>query len=155
MKMIAVNKRAKFDYDILEKFEAGIVLTGAEVKSVKLGNISLKGSYMTINPTGPQKQPEAWLINAHISPYKPAGPQPDYDPEKSRKLLLHKKEIDYLIGKQREGGLTIIPLSVYTKKARIKVEIGLGRGKKKFEKRERIKKREAERKIQRALRERS
>lgn len=151
MKIIAKNKRAAFDYNILEKFEAGIVLTGAEVKSIKQGNISLKGSYVTISMTGPDNKPEAWLINAHISPYKPAGIQLGYDPEKSRKLLLHKKEIDYLIGKQKEGGLTIIPLLVYTKKGRIKIEVGLGRGKKKYEKREAIRKREDERKMRRAL----
>lgn len=150
MKNLAYNKRARYDYDILEKFEAGLILTGAEVKSIKQGNISLKGSYVTLKKTD-KELPEAWLINTHISKYKPAGDQPDYDPERSRKLLLNKSEIKQLIGKKQEQGLTIIPLSVYTKRSRIKLKIGLGRGKKKYEKRESIKKREADKKIRRAL----
>lgn len=152
MKILAQNKKAKYDYDILETFTAGIVLIGSEVKSAKLGNVSLKGSYVTIRPTGPKGQNEAWLINTHIAPYKPAGPQPKYDPERSRKLLLHRKEIDSLCGKLKQKGLTLVPLSMYTKEGRIKLEFGLGRGKRKYEKREKIKKREAERRMARALR---
>lgn len=153
MKKITINKRAKFDYEILEIFEAGIVLKGYEVKAIKTGNVSLKGSYVVIQPTGPQGSPEAWVLNMHIGPYKPAGPIPDYDPTRSRKLLLQKKEINYLLGKQKEKGLTLVPISVYIKKNRIKLEIGVARGKRKVDKREKIKKREAERRIQRALRE--
>lgn len=149
MKKYAINKRARYDYEILEKIEAGLVLTGPEVKSVRLGNISLKGAYVTLKTSG--KTPEAWLINAHISAYKPAGEQLNYDPERSRKLLLNKKEINYIIGKKQEQGLTIIPLSVYNRNSKIKLGIGLARGKKKHEKRESIKKREADRKIRRAL----
>ena len=146
MKIITKNKRAFFDYEILEKFEAGIVLTGPEVKSVKAGHISLKGSYVTVH------EGELLLLNCHISPYKFAQNQlKDYNPTASRKLLVHKKEINYLIGKLKTKGLTLLPLSVYLKRNKIKLEIGLGRGKKKFEKREKIKKREAEREIKRAL----
>jgi SsrA-binding protein len=148
---IAINKRALFDYDILEKFEAGIVLTGAEVKSVKNGHISLKGAYVTF------KNNEAYLLNAHISPYQKAGfaqrstaegKITGYDPTRTRKLLLNKSELKRLIGKLSEKGLTIVPLKVYTtRRGRLKVEIGLGRGKKLYEKRELIKKREVDREI--------
>ena len=143
-----INKKSKFEYNILEKFEAGLVLTGPEVKSVKTGQINLKGSYVTIKH---KPKTEVFLINAHISKYKPAGLQPDYDPTRSRKLLLHRKEINKLIGKMKEKGLTIVPLSVYTKHNRIKLEFGIGRGKKKFEKKDTIKKRETKRKIERAM----
>lgn len=146
MKILARNKIAQFDYEILEKYEAGIVLTGAEVKSVKLGNINLKGGYITIH------QEEAWLINVHIAPYIKAGKKERYEAEKPRKLLLHRKELNSLIGKLKQKGLTLVPLSIYTKRGKIKVEFGLCRGKRKYEKRERIKQKEAERKIQRGLR---
>ena len=145
MSILAINKRVRHDYEILEKYEAGIKLTGAEVKSAKLKQISLKGSYVTI------KEGEAWLINCHISPYKKAR-QENYDPTRTRKLLLHKKEINSLIGKLKQKGLTLIPLRVYTKRSLVKIEFGLCRGKRKYEKRELIKKREAKRRIQRALR---
>lgn len=139
---IAVNKRALFDYEILEKLEAGLVLTGAEVKSVKNGHIGLKGSYVTF------KDEEAYLLNAHISPYQKAGKIAGYEPTRTRKLLLNKNELKRFVGRLNEKGLTIVPLKVYTSKhGRIKVEIGLGRGKKQFEKRELIKKREVEREI--------
>jgi SsrA-binding protein len=143
--MVITNKRAYFDYEILETIEAGIVLSGQEVKSVKLGQVSLKGSYVTV------KDGEVWLINAHISPYKMAGPLPDYDPVHPRKLLLHKKQIDSLIGKSKIKGLTLLPLKVYTKKGKIKILIGLGKGKKKYDKRAVIREREEKRKIQKVL----
>ncbi|NQU83197.1 MAG: SsrA-binding protein SmpB [Parcubacteria group bacterium] len=139
---IAVNKKAYFDYEILESYEAGIVLSGQEVKSVKNNQINLKGAYVTL------KDGEAYLTNAHISLYKKAGALKDYSPERPRKLLLHKKELKHLIGKSQEKGLTIIPLKVYTKgRGKIKIEIGIGRGKKKYEKRETTKKREVEREM--------
>lgn len=144
MKTLAKNKKAYFDYKILETIEAGIVLTGPEVKSVKQNQINLKGAYVAITNN------EANLLNAHIAPYKFAG-KIKYDPKRSRKLLLHKKEIDYLIGKSHEQGLTTLPLSVYLKKGIIKIEIGIGQGKKKYDKRETIKKREADRTIKRAI----
>ena len=147
MPSIATNKKALYDYQVIEKFEAGIVLSGPEVKSVKGGNINLKGSYISIG-----HDDQISLIGAHIAPYKPAHAiQTSYNPTQNRRLLLNKKEIDYLRGKEKEKGLTIMPISVYTKGSLIKVEIALVRGKKQFDKRETIKKREDDRKIRRAL----
>lgn len=147
MPSLAKNKRAFFDYEILERWEAGIILTGAEVKSVKAGQVNLKGSFVVLT----EEQP--FLINCHIAPYKQAkGTQKDYLPTRTRKLLLNKKEIKSLIGKAAQKGLTLLPLSVYTKKGFVKVEIGLGRGKKKKDKRELLKKKAADREIRRALR---
>ncbi len=145
MKTFALNKRAKFDYEILETFEAGLVLKGHEVKSIKTGHISLKGSYVTI------KDGEAYLLNALISPYQPKNTPEDYEPTRSRKLLLHKKELKYLLGKGKMKGLTLVPIRVYNKKGKIKLEFGIGRGKRKIDKRELIKKREDKRKIERAI----
>jgi len=145
VKTFALNKRAKFDYEILETFEAGLVLKGHEVKSIKTGHISLKGSYVTI------KDGEAYLLNALISPYQPKNTPEDYEPTRSRKLLLHKKELKYLLGKGKMKGLTLVPIRVYNKKGKIKLEFGIGRGKRKIDKRELIKKREDKRKIERAI----
>jgi SsrA-binding protein len=142
---LAKNKKALFDYEILEKFQAGLVLSGQEVKSAKNGQISLKGAFVTFHAGKPL------LTGAHITKYKPAGDIPDYDPTRSRHLLLKKKEIRYLQGKFFEKGLTIVPLSVYTKNRFIKVEIAVARGKKTFDKREVIKKRDANREIKRAM----
>jgi len=142
---LATNQRAFFDYQIQEKFEAGLILTGQEVKSIKSGNVSLKGSYVTI------KDNEAYLINAHVLPYKMAGLIPHYNPTRSRKLLLHKKELKSLIGKLKQKGITLVPLRIYTKHGKIKLEFGIGIGKKKFDKRETIKKRDVQRQIERAL----
>lgn len=144
--MLAQNKLALFNYEILEKFEAGLMLTGQEVKSAKASQISLRGSYVNI------KNGEAWLINAHISLYKMAGTLSGYDPLRARKLLLHKKEIMRLTGKLAEKGLTLVPLKVYTKRDKIKVEIGLAKGKKQSDKRAQIKKREDERGMRRIMR---
>ena len=139
------NKKALFDYEILEKFEAGIVLFGHEVKSIKNGNMSLRGAYVTFH------NGEAHLIGAHIGKYKPAGGLKEYDVERSRKLLLKKKELRYLMEKRGVKGLTIVPIKVYTKHSRIKVEIGIGRGKKQYEKKEKIKQGDIEREIKRTL----
>lgn len=148
MNTLAINKSALRDYAIIDKFEAGIKLTGAEVKSCKNGNINLKGAYATVNVQG-----LPFLIGCHIGHYKPAGRgRALYDPIRSRELLLNKKEISALIGKLREKRYTLIPLSVYNKNGLIKVELGLGQGKKQFEKREAIKKRDIEREIGRRLR---
>lgn len=146
MSDLAKNPRAFFDYQIQEKFEAGLILTGQEVKSIKNGHTSLKGSYVTI------KDSEAYLINAHVSPYKMAGPLPNYNPTRSKKLLLHKKELRSLIGKLKQKGITLVPLKIYARHGKIKLEFGIGIGKKKFDKRETIKKRETKRQIERALR---
>lgn len=142
----AENKKAFFDYEILEKYEAGIVLEGHEVKAVKIGKVSIVGSYVKIMDQG------AFLVGAIIQPYQPLNAPKNYDSQRSRKLLLNKKEIDSFIGKTNEKGLTIMPLRVYDKKGRIKLEIGLARAKKKADKREKIKKKEEKRKLERVLR---
>ena len=148
MPTLATNKRVTHDYSILEKLEVGIVLTGPEVKAVKNGQINLIGSHISID-----RHSEAWLIGAHISPYRPASSvQTDYDATRSRKLLLGKIEIDFLLGKEKERGLTILPLSVYTKGSLIKVGVGICRGKRQFDKRESIKRRDVDREIGRVLR---
>src|SRR3989344_134140 len=147
MPKIATNKQAAANYHLLEKMEAGVVLSGPEVKAVKQGNLNLKGSYITIDAAS-----EVWLINAHIAAYRPAaGHQVGYQPTQKRKLLLKKKEVDYLRGKEKERGLTILPISVYTKGSLIKVEVALVRGKKQYDKRQSIKKREIDRQIRRAM----
>ncbi len=141
----AKNKKALFDYEILKKVEAGLVLDGQEVKSIRKGGIKLAGAHVVFH------KDEPFLLNAHISKYTYAGPLPNYDPNRTRKLLLKKKEIAYLRAKSQERGLTIVPLSVYTSGRRIKVEIGVAKGKKKHDKREAIKGREAKRQTARAL----
>lgn len=145
MPTLVTNKRARFDYEILETYEAGIALLGHEVKSVRGGNVSLAGAFVTI------RNDEAWLTNAHIGAYAKAGPLPGYDPLRSRKLLLQRREIATLLGKRKQAGLTLLPLSLYTKRNRLKVEIGLARGKKKYEKRESIKKRDTDRAMREAM----
>jgi len=148
MSVLAVNKRANYDYDISDKYEAGIVLRGYEVKSVKTGHISLKGSFVTV------KGNELFLTNANIPLYKHAGEVKNYDPTQPRKLLLHKAEIARLIGKSRVEGLTLVPIRVYTKQGLLKLEFGIGKGRKKHDKRNVIQKREADRTINRALKNR-
>jgi SsrA-binding protein len=145
MTTAAYNKRANFDYQISDKYEAGLVLTGQEVKSVKAGHISLKESFVTV------KGAELYLTNAHITPWKHAGEIKNYEPTRPRKLLLRKAEIRRLIGKVRTEGLTLVPIRVYTKKRLLKLEFGVGKGKKKFDKREDLAKKESERRIKRAL----
>jgi SsrA-binding protein len=149
MKIISDNKKALFDYEILERFEAGIFLIGQEVKSIKLGRINLKGSYVILKQS--EKSSEVFLIGCSVPPYQPKNSPQDYDPQRSRKLLLRKEEIKYLIGKSSQKGLTIIPLKVYTKKGKIKVEIGIAKGRKKYDKKELIKKRETDKEIRRTL----
>lgn len=145
MKIFAQNKKANFNYDIMEKFQAGLVLIGQEVKSIRLGRITLEASYVVL------KGNEPYLIGAKIPAYQPKNAPVDYNPEQSRKLLLSRSEINYLIGKIAQKGLTLVPLKVYTNGAKIKLEFGLAKGKKKFDKREDIKKREAGREIARAM----
>lgn len=148
MATITSNKRVFHDYKILKKYEAGLVLTGAEVKSVKNSKIILKGSYVKIN-----SRLEAYLINCHIAPYPPAKElSKKYDPLRPKKLLLNKKEIDFLSSRQKEKGLTVLPLSVYTKGGYIKLEIGIGQGQKKYEKREELKKQELKKRLRKRLR---
>ncbi len=144
MKVLADNKKAHFEYEVVDKMEAGIVLTGQEVKSVKSGNISLKGAYVS------PKNNEIFLVGCHIPPYQPKNTE-DYLPERPRKLLLKRKEVDRLIGSSKEKGLTLIPLKVYTRQGLIKVEVGIARGKKRFDKRSSIKRREIDRDLRRSL----
>ena len=145
MPVLAINKQALYDYEILDRFEAGMVLTGQEVKSIKQGGLNLKNAFVTI------KNEEAYLTNARVSPYVKAGRLIDYDPERPRKLLLHKKELRSLTGKLRQKGLTMVPLKAYTKGQRVKVEIGVGRGKKEYDKRQTIKKREIAKQLREAI----
>ncbi|MCK4540549.1 SsrA-binding protein SmpB [Candidatus Parcubacteria bacterium] len=145
MPILAINKRARYDYEISNIYEAGIVLFGYEVKSIKTGHISLKGSYVTVKTNN--KQPEVYLTNAFIPLYKKASTIKNYDPERPRKLLLKKKQITHLIGKKQEQGLTLVPIKIYTKHNLIKLEFGIGRGKKKHDKREAIKKRDVDRQM--------
>lgn len=145
MKLIAKNKRAYFDYEVAEKFEAGMVLTGQEVKSIKLGRINLAGSYVIL------RGGEVYLINANVSPYQPQNTPKEYNSTRPRKLLLNKSEIKYLIGKSKQKSLTLIPLTVYIKGEKIKLEFALARGRKKADKKELIKKKETEKEISREL----
>ncbi|OGV89607.1 SsrA-binding protein [Microgenomates group bacterium RBG_19FT_COMBO_39_10] len=142
--MKVVNRRARYDYSLLEKFEVGIALTGPEVKSVKASKLSLNEGFVKMIGG------EAWLLNAYINPY-PYADNRDYDPKRNRKLLLHKNELLKLSQQTKEKNLTIVPVSCYTKGRKIKLEIALARGKKKYDKRE-VKKRQAiEREIEQTL----
>ncbi len=143
MSLLAQNKKASFEYEILEKFEAGLVLFGHEVKALREGNASLKGSFISIKRNAGKV--ELFLVNCQISPYKNAGSMPDYNPKRERKLLLKKREIDYLNGKSQVEGLTLIALRIYTNHSFLKLEFALAKGKKKYDKRESIKKRDIER----------
>jgi SsrA-binding protein len=147
MKVLSNNKKAFFDYEIIEGLEAGIVLLGTEVKSAKEGKINLKDAFVKI------MNGEAYLLNCHISPYS-HGNITNYDPTRTRKLLLHKKELNKLIGKSKEKGLTLVPLKMYLKGNKIKVEIALAKGKKIYDKRESIKKKDLSREIKRELKNR-
>jgi len=147
MKIVAQNRKAFHDYTIEESIEAGMVLTGTEVKSLRDGKANLKDSYVLI------KDGEAMLLNCHISPYS-HGNIMNHEPLRTRKLLLHKKEIVKLQGKAAQKGYSLIPLKIYFKGSHAKVEIGLARGKKQYEKRETIKKKEADREIERAMKSR-
>lgn len=143
-RMKIINRKANYDYKIEETFEAGINLMGAEVKAVKLGHADLSGSFVRIMGN------EAYLINARIFPYEFARPE-QYDPKRTRKLLLHKKQIISLKSKIEGGSLTSVPISLYTSKNLIKLEVGIGKSKKKFEKKEAIKRRDIDRDIEEAV----
>lgn len=143
---VKTNKKAFFNYEILEKFEAGLKLLGSEVKSLRQGHYSLQGAYVSM------QNEEAWLVRATIAPYQPKNMSAAYNPERRRKLLLKKDELKYLQGKTQEQGLTLVPLKIYNKHGQIKLEIALARGKSKSDKREVLKKRISDREIQRELR---
>lgn len=144
-KTIATNRRARHEYHILEDFECGMVLHGYEVKSIRQGRVNIQDAYGTIRGN------EAYVENMHVTPYSHGDPRV-IDPLRSRKLLLRRKEIEYLIGKTRERGLTLVPLRLYLKGPRVKLSIGLARGKKLYDKREDIAARDARRDIERATR---
>lgn len=147
--VVAENRRARHDYHIDESIEAGIVLTGSEIKSVRAGRVNLRGSYARVFNN------EVFLYEAHISPYEQSGTYFNHDPMRPRKLLLHRREIRRLIGLVRQKGLTLVPLRIYFKGRRAKVELGIARGKKLYDKREDIAKRDAQRDIERALKSRN
>lgn len=139
----AENRRARFDYEILDKYEAGIELLGQEVKAVRGGSMSLEGAFVII------RGGEAFLINGNIPPYQPNNTKEDYDPVRNRKLLLNRKEMSELADTEKNKSLTIVPLSVYNKGRKIKISIAVTKGKKKYDKRDAIKKRESNRDIER------
>ena len=145
MKVYSENKKAGFDYEVLERFEAGMVLFGQEVKSIKTGHINLSGSYVTLSSGEP------FLVGVKVPAYQPNNAGADYGEERQKKLLLNKKEIDYLIGKTKTKGFSLIPLKIYDNNGRIKLEFGLAKGKRKYDKKEKIKKRDTEREISREL----
>ncbi|BBA79321.1 SsrA-binding protein [cyanobacterium endosymbiont of Rhopalodia gibberula] len=145
IKIISDNRKARFLYEILETYEAGIALVGTEVKSIRAGKVNLGDGYALI------QKGEAWLLNVNISPYQASSQYFNHDPRRNRKLLLHRKEINQLIGKIEQKGLTLVPLKIYLKGSLVKVSLGLGRGKKLHDKRETIKRRQDEREISRAM----
>jgi SsrA-binding protein len=144
-KVIADNRQARFRYEILETYEAGVELKGTEVKSIRAGKANLRDGYALI------RNGEAWLLNVHISPYEPTSDYFNHDPRRTRRLLLHKKEIRKLIGKVEQEGLTLVPLKMYFKRGFVKITIALGKGKKLHDKRESIKEREDKRDMARAM----
>lgn len=153
MKIYSENKKAHYDYEILEKYEAGLVLIGQEVKSIRAGKVNLAGSYVVIGrpSTSLRATNSAELVGAKIPAYQLANAPKDYNPEQPRKLLLNKKELNYLAGRANEKGFSLIPLKVYDNNGRIKLEFGLAKGKKKYDKKEKIKKKDIDRDTQREL----
>ncbi len=145
-KVAATNREAYFNYHILETYECGIALTGTEVKSIREGRCNLKDSY------GQVREGEAFLLNAHISPYS-HGNRENHNPTRTRKLLLHKPEIERLLGKVQEKGLTLVPTKMYFKNGRVKVELAVAKGKKLYDKRETERKREADREARAVMKE--
>jgi SsrA-binding protein len=144
-KVVASNRRARHDYDILETYESGIVLTGSEVKSIRDGKIQLKDSFARV------QDGEMWLHGVHISPYAFAHGANAHDPDRVRKLLLHRHEIDELMGRTQQDSLTIVPLAVYFKDGKAKVELGLAKGRRRYDKRQAIATRDAAREAERAM----
>ena len=141
--VVATNRQARFNYEILDTYEAGMVLRGSEVKSLRAGHVQLKDSYADV------RNGEVWLVNAHISPYSFAE-HGGHDPERARKLLLHRREIDRLYGRIREEGLTLVPTRVYFSDGKAKIELGLGKGKKRHDKRRDIIEKRQKREMERA-----
>ena len=144
-KIVSDNRQARFQYEILEVFEAGIALTGTEVKAIRAGKVNLRDGFAQI------RREEAFLLNVHISPHQNAGQFFNHEPRRTRKLLMHRQEIRKLIGKTEQKGLTLVPLKLYLQRGWVKVTIGLARGKKLHDKRESVKQREDKRDMERAL----
>ena len=145
---VSVNRKAFHDYVIEEEYEAGIVLTGSEIKSIRAGRVNLRGAFVRVD------NEEAWLLDAHISPYEQSGTHFNHEPTRPRKLLLHRREINRLMGRLDAKGLTLVPLDIHFKGRRAKVKLGLARGKKLFDKRDAVAERDASRQIERVLKER-
>lgn len=145
IKTVATNRKANFEYFLFEKYEAGLALKGTEIKSIRAGQLSLAESYVLI------EKGQAWLIDAHIAPYNPAS-RNNHDPRRPRRLLLHKKELRKMAGEVNQRGVTVVPTRVYIKEGRAKIEIALARGKKLYDKRESIARRDAEREQARGFR---
>lgn len=145
IKIVSDNRQARFLYEILDTYEAGIELKGTEVKSIREGKVNLRDGYVLI------RNGEAWLINAHISPYGTASEYFNHDPRRTRKLLMHKQEIRKLIGRVEQQGLTLVPLKMYLKRGWVKIEVALGKGKKLHDKREDERRREDKREMERAM----
>ncbi len=146
-KVVTTNRRARHDYEIVDRFEAGMVLLGSEVKSLRQGNANLKDSFAHV------KDGEVWLVGAYIAPYS-FSRGGGHDPERTRKLLLHRREIDRIAGQLAERGFTLVPLSIYFKDGKAKVELGLARGRRTVDKRRALREREQRREMERALRRR-
>lgn len=147
VKVVATNRKAYHDYEVEETHEAGVVLTGTEIKSIRAGSVNLRDSYAQV------RNGEMWVMNIHIAPYEPASRQ-NVDPYRDRKLLMHRGEIMRLMGRVQEKGLTLVPLRMYLKQNHAKIEVGLVRGKKLYDKRQTIAKRESAREMERAVKER-
>jgi SsrA-binding protein len=147
IKVIATNRKARHEYQFHDTYEAGLVLLGSEIKSIRAGRVSLREGYVTFEDN------EAWLVDVHIAQYDPASQQ-NHDPKRRRKLLLHRREIDRLRSRVQERGFTIVPTKLYLKDGRAKVEIALARGKRQYDKRQAIAKRDSKRQVERALKER-
>src|ERR671917_9726 len=145
---VSVNRKAFHDYFIEEEYEAGVVLTGSEIKSIRAGRVNLRGAFVRVD------NEEAWLLDAHISPYEQSGTHFNHEPTRPRKLLLHRREINRLMGRLDAKGLTLVPLDIHFKGRRAKVKLGLARGKKLFDKRDAVAERDASRQIDRVLKER-
>ncbi len=144
VKVVATNRKARHDYHIDDSLEAGLVLTGSEIKSIRAGQVNLRDSYAIVRDN------ELWLVNTHIAPYKQAS-SANHEPRRERKLLMHRREINRLIGKLQEKGLTLVPLKIYLKDSRAKVELGLARGKKLYDKRQSLRERDDRRQMDRAM----
>jgi SsrA-binding protein len=151
MKVLAENRKAGFDYEFLERFEVGLSLLGQEVKSLRIRGAQLAGSYVMVRTNEKTAKAELFWIGGTITPYQVLNLHNKYDPKRDRKLLLHRGQISYLISKIKERGLTLVPIMVYTKKHKIKMELALAKGKKSYDKRESIKRKDIDRKIQEEL----